>query len=346
MPEYLRVLLPFLVAGLVSFGMTPLTIKFSHKVGAIDVPDDPRRIHKHPTPRLGGLAIFSGFLFSLLIFAKIESDMKGVLLGAVVIVVMGAIDDIVSLKPLPRLIVQVFAALLPVLHGVRINILTNPNLLSSENYLNLEWWSIPLTVIWIVGLTNAVNWIDGLDGLTVGVSSIAAFSMLAISLIIAPTSAVTIAMAALAGACVGFVPFNFNPAKIFMGDTGAMFLGYILATMSILGLFKFYAVLSFAVPFLILGLPLFDMLYNIIRRLFKGQNPMKADRGHLHHKLIDFGLSQKQAVALLYSISGILGLSAVVLTSSGAMRAIFLMITIVVVLFVAIKIFYIDNRKK
>ena len=190
--------------------------------------------------------------------------------------------------------------------------------------------SIPITVLWIVGLTNAVNLIDGLDGLANGVSAISATTMLVIALL-ASESQVAVVMAALVGACAGFMPYNLNPAKMFMGDTGATFLGYILATMSIQGLFKYYAVISFVVPFLILGLPIFDTAFAFIRRIAHGQNPMHADRSHIHHRLIDMGLNQKQAVATLYVISAILGLSAVVLTTGGEQKAMVLFATLCIV---------------
>ena len=180
--------------------------------------------------------------------------------------------------------------------------------------------SVPITVLWIVAITNSVNLIDGLDGLAVGVSAISATTVLVIAIVVSE-SQVAIVMAALVGACVGFMPYNLNPAKMFMGDTGATFLGYILATMSIQGLFKFYAVVSFAVPFLILGLPIFDTSFAFIRRIAHGQSPMRPDRSHIHHRLIDMGLSQKQAVATLYVISAILGLSAVMLTTSNELKA-------------------------
>ena len=175
-------------------------------------------------------------------------------------------------------------------------------------------------MLWIVGITNAVNLIDGLDGLACGVSTISSMTLLVIALIVAEPD-VAILMAALAGGCIGFLPYNLNPAKIFMGDTGATFLGFILATVSIQGLFKFYAIISFAVPFLMLGLPIFDTCFAIFRRVAHGQSPMAPDRGHIHHRLIDMGFSQKQAVAVLYIISAILGLSAVVLTTIGVVRA-------------------------
>ena len=273
-------------------------------------------MHKVPIPRMGGLAIFLGFIISVLLFVEVDDQMKGILLGSVIIVVMGIIDDITPLRVSLKFVIQILAALIPVYYGVQITCISNPNLFSDNPYWNFGWLSIPITVIWIVGLTNAVNLIDRLDGLAIGVSSISALTMLAIAILVAEPQ-VAVIMAALVGACIGFMPYNMNPAKIFMGDTGSTFLGYILACITIQGLFKFYAVISFVVPFLILGLPIFDTMFAIIRRISHGQNPMAPDRSHVHHRLIDMGLNQKQAVAVLYVISAILGLSAVVLATSG-----------------------------
>ena len=225
---------------------------------------------------------------------------------------------------------QILAAGIAVYHGCVIQFVSNPNVFSSMTYLNLGWWSYPITIIWIVAITNAVNLIDGLDGLAVGVSAISTASITVIALMVSETN-VAIVLAALFGACLGFIPYNMNPAKIFMGDTGATFLGYILATLSVTGLFKMYAIISFAVPFLILGVPIFDICFAFLRRIAKGQNPMKADRGHVHHRLIDMGFSQKQAVAISYMLAGILGLAAVLLTSSGELKALILIGAIFVV---------------
>ena len=193
---------------------------------------------------------------------------------------------------------------------------------------------------WMLKITEyADKLIDGLDGLAVGVSSIAAITMLAVALL-TDNMAIAITMAALTGACIGFMPYNLNPAKIFMGDTGSTFLGYMLATVSIMGLFKFYAVISFAVPFLILGLPIFDTANAIIRRLAEGRSPMSPDRGHVHHKLIDMGFNQKQAVAILYAISATLGLTAVVLTSSGEVKAVVLLAAVLAAILVGACIIY------
>ncbi|MFI3116101.1 MAG: MraY family glycosyltransferase [Clostridia bacterium] len=327
--KILSIILAFFCSLIISFGSTPIVKKFAHAVGAIDVPKDDRRMHSNPIPRLGGLAIFFGFLFSYLIFGIIDNQMKSVLLGSVIIVVLGIIDDIMPLPAKLKFCVQIIAASIPVLNGLQIERITNFIPLSNDPYIDFGVLSVPLTIIVIVGITNAVNLIDGLDGLAVGVSTISSFTMLVISFILVQPE-IAIMLSALAGACVGFMPYNFNPATIFMGDTGSTFLGYILATASIMGLFKYYALISFAVPFLILGLPIFDTAFAMIRRILNGQSPMQADRGHVHHKLIDMGFTQKQTVAILYSISGVLGLSAVVLTSSGELRALLLILTVII----------------
>jgi len=318
----------FLSAGVLSYLFTPHVKIFAQRIGAIDVPKDSRRMHKEPIPRLGGLAIFGGFLCAILIFGQLDLTMLCVLLGAIIIVVLGIFDDVLALGAKLKFIVQIIAAAIPVCIGdLQISLFTNLNPFSTDPYLHLGVLAAPVTILWIVGITNAVNLIDGLDGLAVGVSSIAAVTMLAVALLTGEM-AIAVTMGALAGACVGFMPYNLNPAKIFMGDTGATFLGYMLASVSIMGLFKFYAVISFAVPFLILGLPIFDTANAIIRRLAAGRSPMSPDREHVHHKLIDMGFNQKQAVAILYAISATLGLTAVVLTSSGEVKAIVLLLAV------------------
>ncbi|MEI3305806.1 MAG: MraY family glycosyltransferase [Dysosmobacter sp.] len=226
------VVLALLVALVVSFLMTPVVKTFAYKVGAIDVPKDARRMHKVPIPRLGGLAIFIGFMVSILLFSEITPELRSILLGAVIIVVLGVVDDIMALPAMLKFVVQIVAALIPATHGVTILAFSNPNIFSDNLYWVLGSLSIPFTVLWIVAITNSVNLIDGLDGLANGVSAISATTMLVIALV-SDQSAVAVVLAALVGACVGFMPYNMNPAKMFMGDTGATFLGYILATMSI-----------------------------------------------------------------------------------------------------------------
>ena len=338
----IRIGAAILVAFLISLIAMPFVKKFAHRVGAIDVPKDARRVHKHPIPRLGGLAIFVGFLLGVVLFAEINRQIQGILLGAVVIVTLGVVDDIKPLPALFKFFIQILAALVAVYHGVVIEFLSNPILWNPNPYIYFGVFSAPITVFWIVAITNSVNLIDGLDGLAAGVSIISSIVMLIIALLVAEPN-VAIIMAALAGACLGFLPYNFNPAKIFMGDTGALLLGYVLATVSILGLFKFHAVVSFAVPFLALALPLFDTSLAFFRRLLKGQNPMAPDRGHFHHRLLDMGLSQKQAVVILYIISALLGLCAVVITTNGEIRAI---IFIAAVLVAAGIVYFVYRRGK
>lgn len=320
---WLRALLAIIAGIAVSFAATPIVKSFAQKVGAMDVPTEARRVHDHPIPRMGGLAIFLGFIVSVFLFVDITRQMRGILLGAVVIAACGAIDDVVSLKAWVKLIIQIFAAVIAVMHGVVIEVLRSPNLMNENEYLFLGALAIPVTIIWIVGITNSVNLIDGLDGLAVGVSTIASITMFVAALLVSEGN-VAVILAALMGACIGFMPYNLNPAKIFMGDTGALLLGYVLSTVSVVGMFKFYAIFTFVIPLLALALPLFDTLFAIIRRLIRHQSPMHPDRGHLHHRLIDMGLNQKQAVAVLYSVSAVLGLCAVVLATTGATRMILL----------------------
>ncbi|MFR5251762.1 MAG: MraY family glycosyltransferase [Butyricicoccus sp.] len=343
MSEYIvigTIIAAFAIAAVLSYFFTPPVKNFAHKVGAIDVPKDARRMHKKPIPRLGGLAIYGGFLCSILIFGQLYETMMCVLLGAAIIVALGIFDDVLALGAKLKFVVQIVAAAIPVCIGdLQIGLFTNLNPLLDTPFVHLGILAVPVTIIWIVGITNAVNLIDGLDGLAVGVSSIAAITMLAVALLTG-NMPIAITMAALAGACIGFMPYNLNPAKIFMGDTGSTFLGYMLATVSIMGLFKFYAVISFAVPFLILGLPIFDTANAIIRRVAAGRSPMSPDRGHVHHKLIDMGFNQKQAVAILYAISATLGLTAVVLTSSGEVKAIVLLLAVLAAILVGACIIY------
>ena len=321
--SWTHLVLALAVAFGISFIVTPVVKSFAMQVGAIDIPDKERHLHSHPIPRMGGLAIFIGFFLSVLLFANITAQVRGILLGAILIVVVGAIDDVLNLNAWLKFGIQILAAVVAVLHGVIINVVSNPLMLTSQQAMTIGILAVPVTILWIVGVTNSVNLIDGLDGLACGVSTIASLSMLVVALIV-PDSNINVAiiLAALCGACLGFIPYNLNPAKIFMGDTGALLLGYILATVSVIGMFKFYALVTFVVPVLALAIPLFDTIFAFVRRALKGQSPFHADRGHLHHKLIDMGLNQKQAVAVLYAISAILGLAAVVLNSTGYVRII------------------------
>ncbi|MDR0249444.1 MAG: undecaprenyl/decaprenyl-phosphate alpha-N-acetylglucosaminyl 1-phosphate transferase [Oscillospiraceae bacterium] len=331
-PEFfIRIVFAVFAAAMVSFAATPPVILLAKRVGAIDDPrrDSGRRMHKTPTPRLGGLAVFFAFAVTVWFFsAEITTELRGILIGSVIIVALGCVDDIVGLPYWLKLFFQLAAAFVAVFHNLIIKAFSNP-LPFGPDLLNLGAFALPVTIIWIMALTNAVNFIDGLDGLACGISVIGSVSLLVISLV-TNEGVVALIMAALLGGCLGFLPFNFNPARIFIGDTGATFLGFVLACVSVQGLFKAYTLITFAAPFLILGLPIIDIVVSVARRLISGKNPAHADKKHIHHRLIDLGFSQKQAVALLYAISAALGLTAVLLTTSGPLRAFIMLAAIAV----------------
>ena len=316
---WVKLLLSMVTAGVISFLMTPPVKHFAEKVGAIDVPKDERRVHDHPIPRMGGLAIFIGFVLSLICFVDVTTQVLGILLGALIIAVMGAVDDIVSLNAWVKLAGQIVAAIVAIRCGIVFETISNPNAFAEQTTIVLEHYlSLALTLLWIVGCTNAVNLIDGLDGLAVGVSTISSMTMLIVAFFVAEPNVVII-LAALSGACLGFIPYNFNPAKIFMGDVGSQLLGFVLSTVSIIGMFKMHTLITFLVPLLALAVPLADTAFAFFRRIIHGQSPFHADKGHFHHRLLALGLNQKQAVAVLYGISAVFGLIAVLLAGSGVL---------------------------
>jgi UDP-GlcNAc:undecaprenyl-phosphate GlcNAc-1-phosphate transferase len=340
-----KFILPAALGAVVSFLSTPIVKKLAHKLGAIDIPKDDRRVHKNPIPRLGGLAIFLGFILTILVLVKmdlleINKEILGMLLGASIIVGMGFVDDI---KPLPakvKLVVQIIAASVLVGFGIRIEYITNFLKSDTISLLNkgtvgLGILSIPITIFWIVGITNTVNLIDGLDGLAAGISAIAALTLAYVAYAkpeLSNSQETLMMTLALAGSCIGFLPFNFNPAKIFMGDTGSLFLGFILAAISINGFIKGATALAMVVPIFALGLPIFDTTFAILRRAFNGRPIMEADKGHLHHRLLSTGTGQKRAVLPLYMISTFLGVSAALLLKQKYVNsAIVLVITAAIV---------------
>lgn len=309
-----RIPLAIAVAFLISLLTTPKVKQFAERMGAIDMPSE-RRINKTPVPRMGGLAIFFGFVVAMLLFVNIDQRVAGILIGAIIIVAMGAVDDISTLSAIVKLTFQVVAALVAMRFGVVFNAISNPNFISHTSTIYIGWLAYPLTLLWIVGCTNAVNLIDGLDGLAVGVSAISALTMMCVSILVSDRN-VTVILACLVGACIGFMPYNLNPAKIFMGDVGSQLLGFVLACASIVGLFKLHAVITFLVPLMALAVPLADTIFAFFRRILHGQSPFKADKGHFHHRLLASGLSQKQAVAVLYGVSAVMGLLAVLLAGN------------------------------
>ncbi len=344
----------FSLAFIIAFSATPIVRRIAFKVGGVDIPKDDRRMHKKPIALMGGLAIICGFTISLVFDLATASniitpgrELLGLVSGMVIIIVMGILDDTRTLKAWVKLLFQIGAAVCVVaISGTKISHLTNP--FGSDPYIELSpYISIPLTILWIVGITNAINLIDGLDGLAAGISSISSLSLFFVTLLRAdldPAKAVYIALitAALSGSTLGFLPFNFNPAKIFLGETGAAFLGFTLGVISIQGVMKSYAAISIVIPLLVLGLPLFDTLFAIIRRIFTRRSITQGDRGHLHHRLIDMGLSQRQSVLILYTASASLGLCAIVLADRGAFSAVVMLIAAAVFIVGGAK--YINDR--
>jgi len=303
----------FTVAFVIALIATPYAKKISIKLKAIDHPKA-RGLQKEPIPRIGGLAIVTGFLVSMLAVAPFFEEFRtiqflGFIVGAVIIAILGILDDIYDLSAKIKIVVQLIAALIVVFTGTTIEMLAWP---FNDTVDYLYTLSIPLTVVWIIGITNAVNLIDGVDGLAAGVSSICSFFLMVLCILTGSPMAVVFT-AALAGSSLGFLPRNFNPAEIYMGDTGSTFLGYVLAVSSVMGLFKTYTMLAMLVAVLALALPILDTAFAMIRRYLKGLPLMSADRGHLHHRLIDRGYSQKQAVIILYMASIITGALSVLL---------------------------------
>lgn len=322
--------LAVLCAGLIAFTMTPPVRVLAFRIGAVDIPLDQRRMHKKPIPRIGGLAIFFGFTASTMIFCNPTKELLTIWIGGFVLVALGILDDVFRLPAKLKFVVQIGAAVIAVVNGVVID-----HISIGGNYVMFGVWRIPITILWIVGLTNAINLIDGLDGLACGVSAISSASLFCVVLLNGDLHSAMIT-AILTASCIGFMPFNKNPAKIFMGDTGALFLGFTLAVMSVQGVFKLHTVISFLVPLSIFALPLLDTTVAIIRRVAHGKSPFSPDRGHLHHKLVDMGFTQKNAVRILYAICALLGLVAVVFTdtifdSSRLVKAVLVLILALIV---------------
>jgi len=324
-------LVAFIIALATAYFITPYVKELAIWAGAMDAPNA-RKVHTTPIPRMGGLAIYAGFVLAVLASIHVNQQILGLLLGGTVILVVGIIDDLQQLPARVKLLGQIAAAAVLILFDVRIEWITNP----FGDMLFLDYLSIPITILWVVGLTNTMNLIDGLDGLAAGVSTIAAVTILLVALQ-QNFWIVAILTAALAGSALGFLHYNFNPAKIFMGDTGSMFLGYMLAAVSVIGTVKSAATIALVVPIVALGLPIMDTAFAIIRRYTNGQPIFKPDKGHLHHRLLAMGMSQKQAVLLMYMISGCLGVSAIALTEVTKVYAVLIIIMLLAVSFFAAK---------
>ena len=329
-------ILAFMIALGTALVLTPAVIAFARRTGALDQPDA-RKVHARPIPRIGGIGIYAAFMVSILvqlIFVELTPEFMmsliGLMVGGTIIVAIGIIDDYCDLPAKVKLLGQILAAAVLVIgFDVRIDFITDP----LGDFIYLELFAIPATIFWIVGLTNTVNLIDGLDGLAAGVSSIAAVTIFLVAME-EGIPFVAMVTAALAGAAVGFLYYNFNPARIFMGDTGSMFLGFMLAGISVVGAVKSAATIALIVPILALGLPILDTTFAIVRRARNHRPIFKPDKGHLHHRLLAHGFTQKQAVLLMYIVSALFGLCALALTTVSTQAAVLIVLIVAAAVFV------------
>lgn len=303
--EMLKIALLALSTLLFSLLVTPIVIKFSKLLNVTDKPNN-RKVHKAPIPTLGGVAIFISFLLGLMILQPDSNYHAVILIGAVLIVMLGVFDDIKSLSPKIKFLVQVGIAFLVVFKGgLQVEYINFP----FGGQIEFGVMSSVITVFWIVGITNAINLIDGLDGLAAGVSAIALFTMAGMAIIMGDVYVTTMALL-LFFSTIGFLKYNFFPAKIFMGDTGALFLGYMISVLALLG-FKNVTFISFVIPIFILAVPISDTLIAIIRRYVNNQPLASPDSSHLHHKLLKMGFSHKHTVLVIYTLSIMFSLAAI-----------------------------------
>ena len=313
-----------LLAAVTAAFSTPLVRKLATHVGMVDEIGD-RRMHESPKPRIGGIAVFLGFAFALFStlgyliarnqlrdFDKIH-DIIGMLFGATLILMVGIWDDIMGMRPRNKFVAQIVVAGISLLYGFVIKDFENP--FHRGDYVHFSVpWNYALSLVWYVGMMNAINFIDGLDGLLPGLTAISGFS-LAIIAVGHGHPELALVLAALVGGALGFLPFNYNPATIILGDSGALFIGYVFATVSIVGTSKTAFTISLLIPLVVLALPVLDTAATIIRRTSKGKKITEGDRGHFHHQLVfRFGLNVRQAVLLIYALCVVLGVVAFLLS--------------------------------
>lgn len=322
----------FLTAFFVSIMLTPFIRHVALRYNIVDQPGV-RKIHQQQIPRLGGLAIFIGFIFALLFVSKLhgtilDKNIITVMLGGLAVIVLGVIDDVLGLKAPVKLFIELIIAVAVVSAGVKIGFVYNP---VTFKIINVGLVGSVLSVALILILMNTINLIDGLDGLASGVTVISALSLFIISLFLGQHYS-SVLLIALAGATVGFLKYNFNPASIFMGDSGSLFLGYVLATASILGVLKSSLVISLAIPMLSLLVPIADTVFAIIRRVKNKRHIFRADNEHIHHRLLFKGYSQREAVIVLYWTAALLNIMAILLSLTNGILSLFLIIIVVLII--------------
>jgi UDP-GlcNAc:undecaprenyl-phosphate GlcNAc-1-phosphate transferase len=337
----------FIAALLLSVIITPFVKQFAFWVGAVDAPNE-RKVHTRIMPRLGGLAIFFSFVGGFLAvspafaFDDLNKDMAwGLLIGGTIIALTGALDDRFQLSPKLKMLGIVSAATVVVAFGMRVEFINIP---FADTTHALEWLSIPLTIFWIVGVTNAINLIDGLDGLAAGVSAIATGTILVLAIMMGNVTVILLCCVVL-GSIFGFLFFNFHPARIFMGDSGALFLGFCIATLSILG-FKQATFVSFVIPVLIIGVPFSDTILAILRRWVNNKPISAADKNHLHHCLLQLGFSHRNTVLLIYAISIVFSLIAILLTQAAQWVTVITVVVLLLAVGIAAELIGIIHKKK
>lgn len=294
----------FITAFAVSILVTPYVAKLAMRIGAVDRPGK-RKVHDKIMPRLGGLAVYIGFLVSSLLIPWQGMKMTGVMIGGTLILLLGIVDDTRGMSPKTKLAGQLLAASVVVAAGVRIEFFNNP----FNGYFYLGSLSVPMTLLWIIAVTNAINLIDGLDGLASGVTTIALITFALMASMIGQTIVSLLAFS-LAAAVIGFLRYNFYPAKIFLGDCGSMFLGFMVSVLAVFGLLKSVTVVTFVIPILVLGVPIFDTCFAVFRRYCEHKPIFQADKKHIHHRLLSRGLSHRQAVLVIYCIALFFSMSA------------------------------------
>lgn len=328
--------------------IVPFVIAFSKKEGLVDLPNE-RKIHKIPVSRIGGVAIWAStmltFLFLVLLsYYPYGSLVSGILLGGSLMFLLGLVDDIYNLNAKFKLLIQILIVTLVYCLGVKFDFIFNP-LNPANNVIHLApYVSYPLTLLWIVGISNAVNFIDGVDGLAGSVITVSAVALAIISLAMTPPNAISALIACiLIGSMLAFLTFNFNPAKIFMGDSGALFSGFMLASLSITGVMK-SSTFAIILPFIVLAVPIMDITFSSFRRILKGKSPFVADAEHIHHKLLKAGFSQKFTVAIMTFISVIAGGIATLLVNVLTIKHYVCYILIVIVLMLMLSLFDIITK--
>ncbi|RNB61585.1 undecaprenyl/decaprenyl-phosphate alpha-N-acetylglucosaminyl 1-phosphate transferase [Brevibacillus gelatini] len=339
-------ILGFLTSLIVSFIATPYVKKLAEKIGAVDAPNQ-RKVHTRIMPRMGGLAIYLGYLAAFFLFVPYASmsEMLGIFIGSTIVMAVGMLDDKYQLSPKWKLIGQLIATAIVVIpFGLKIGVVNLPYSGSIDFSSGwLFWLAIPITMFWIVGVTNAVNLIDGLDGLSAGVSAIAAGTMGVMALLMDDYKVATYCFVLL-GAILGFLYFNFHPARLFMGDTGSLFLGFNLAALSIMG-FKEALFVSFIIPIVVLGVPLWDTFFAIVRRIVNKKPISSPDKGHLHHCLLNMGLSHRSTVLTIYSISIFFGTMAILLTKTTKWTTIIVMVVLLIAIHLGTEIVGLVSRR-